>query len=557
MKKVNIKKLLVFILSVIFLMLLMTGCGNETAESTPSESTSSEVILNPTPSEEPIDVKPDDVYLDGTVYGGVDISGMTYKEALKAIEDSVKDYENKLKSFKVTVTAGEEEDEKVSCEIKGTSITFTDKSNVKLAELIVNDIKGTHDFYFSYDKTAIQSILNESFKDFDIEPKDAVITGVEDGVIIYEKAVMGKKINVQKTITLIEESLLKLNSDEIIPEYDDIEPALTDELVEKFTCIGYCATTINTSQYESIYNMKLAMKILDNRVVLPGETLSFMKYMDMADSYGGFLSGNIIMNGILVPASGGGICQASTTIYGVALDSGMTIIERDNHGIPSSYVKLGLDAMVSAGSSDFIFRNDHETPILLDTSYGDRTLYARIYGIQPEEWDEIGCDAWITKTEPETEGVRFIIDPELEEGEFRLENSAAKGYRTAAQRYYYKDGVLVRVENLTNSYYPPRQKTYTIGKGTDTTTLEDGTEKRDEGKIEPTPSPSPEASPSPETSPTPETTPSVSPEATPTPENTTTPAPTPTPEEIITPTGTPGITDHPSDTPIEGDIIVG
>lgn len=542
MKMFKISKFLVFILSCILLVSIIAGCGNSAEETVSNTPTPSQGILDETKDNEEENseienVKPEATFKRDTYYLGLDLSGMTYKEALEAVKGLTRNYREELDKFSFTVKA----DDETTLTIKGSDLEFTDKTEVKLAELIVHEKNGNTKMAAEFDKKIIKAMLSEAFDGFNVEAKDAVITGVSDGVVTYEKAVMGKEINLDKTTDLIIESLINLDDTELTPVFDEVEPALTDEMVDNYVCIGYCSTNINTWQSESIYNMKLAMRILDGRVVMPEETLSFMKYMDYAGSYGGFQSGNIIMNGILVPASGGGICQASTTIYGVALDSGMTIIERDNHGIPSSYVKLGLDAMVSAGSSDFIFRNDYETPVILDTSYADRVLYARIYGLQPEEWDDISCDAWVTNTYKATEGVRFIIDPDLEEGEFVLQNDASKGYSTAAQRYYYKDGECVKVENLTNSYYPPRQKTYTIGKDTDTATLENGTEKREEGKIEPSPSPeispSPEVSPSPEISPSPEVSPS--PEATP--ENTPTTAPTPettpapTPESSITP----------------------
>lgn len=64
---------------------------------------------------------------------------------------------------------------------------------------------------------------------------------------------------------------------------------------------------------------------------------------------------------------GGGICQASTTLYGAAVRAGLTIVQRRNHSVPSTYVPIGQDAMVDYGSSDLKFRNDYDYPVKLVT----------------------------------------------------------------------------------------------------------------------------------------------------------------------------------------------
>ena len=551
-KKVNIKHVFICALSALIISAAMFGCGNAQNESM-NVSEIPEPVVSETESDIE-EVREDDVYLAGTTYGGVDISGLTYKEALALCSENSDEFAEKFKKFTVTVKATDDEENEISCTIKGSDLTYTDKTEVKLAEMIVHDIKGDVDMALEFKSDEVKTLLTDAFAEYDVEAKDAKITGVSDGKVTYESAVTGKKINVDKTTELVITALKELDGSDITPEFDIIEPELTDEILDKYKRIGAYSTNIVSNQSESIYNMKLAFRIVDGTVLYPGETFSFMHYMDYADSYGGFQAGNVIMNGILVPSSGGGICQASTTLYGVALDAGMTIVERNNHGIPSSYVQKGLDAMVSSGYSDFRFRNDYSTPIYLDTAYGERTMYAYIYGLQPEDWDDIACDSWVTETIDPVEGVRFIIDSNLKEGQFELQNSASNGYRAAAQRYYYKDGALVKTENLTSSYYPPRQKTYTIGKGTDTTTLEDGTETRTSGTVAtptpeptetPTPSPSPSTAPTPEATVTPTPTPEVT--VTPTPEVTT--DPTPTPEATVTPTEEPTVSTPETETP--------
>ena len=61
----------------------------------------------------------------------------------------------------------------------------------------------------------------------------------------------------------------------------------------------------------------------------------------------------------------------------------------------------------------------------------------------------------------------YTLDNSLAKGEVKLDAAGRKGYRAAAQRTYYKDGVEVRTEALANSYYRPSGPYYSYGPGTD------------------------------------------------------------------------------------------
>lgn len=69
---------------------------------------------------------------------------------------------------------------------------------------------------------------------------------------------------------------------------------------------------------------------------------------------------------------------------GAAIRAGLTIVQRRNHSVPSTYVPIGQDAMVDYGSSDLKFRNDYDYPVKLVTYVSGKTLYAEVWGIQPD-----------------------------------------------------------------------------------------------------------------------------------------------------------------------------
>ena len=178
-------------------------------------------------------------------------------------------------------------------------------------------------------------------------------------------------------------------------------------------------STVSTNDANGFYNMSRALGSFNGVVVNPGQTLSFFGVAGPCGQAQGYRPGGVV-GGI---GYGGGICQASTTLYGGAIRAGMTIIERNNHTIASTYVPRGLDAMVSYGYSDLKFRNDLGFPVTIKTYTVGNTLYVEFYGQDPGWFDFIEPVSWTS------------------------------GHSAWAQRKYYKNGSVIRTENLPSSYY--------------------------------------------------------------------------------------------------------
>ncbi len=179
-------------------------------------------------------------------------------------------------------------------------------------------------------------------------------------------------------------------------------------------------STYSTNNANGTYNMMKALGVFNEVVIYPGQMLSFNGTTGYCGKVAGYLPAGVV-GGV---DYGGGICQASTTLYGAAIRAGLTIVERRNHSVASTYVPVGLDAMVNYGSSDLVIRNDYDFPVKIITYVSGRNLYADIYGNQPNWYDGINAYSWTT------------------------------GRRTAsAIRVYYKNGIEVRRDDLPNSYY--------------------------------------------------------------------------------------------------------
>lgn len=117
-----------------------------------------------------------------------------------------------------------------------------------------------------------------------------------------------------------------------------------DDLRKDFGMIS-SFETVSTNTENGNHNMGLALSRVNGTVLNPGDTFSYENIVgDSTNASTAFCRRAVFPGGALVQMYGGGICQASSTIYGAALRAGMTITLRDCHSSPSTYVPIGLDA---------------------------------------------------------------------------------------------------------------------------------------------------------------------------------------------------------------------
>ena len=127
-------------------------------------------------------------------------------------------------------------------------------------------------------------------------------------------------------------------------------------------------------------NIKLALKKIYGTVLGSGEEFSFSKQVGRRTAANGFKEAKIIVGGEYVEGFGGGVCQASTTLYNCAVRADLSITQARNHSLVSSYVSPSFDAMVNSGSSDLRFVNGGDEPVFLRCYGTDTTAVVEIYG---------------------------------------------------------------------------------------------------------------------------------------------------------------------------------
>lgn len=163
---------------------------------------------------------------------------------------------------------------------------------------------------------------------------------------------------------------------ENLPKWGTLGPELGTRWRYKTMISSFYTTLMNSSEGRT-NNIILACEKINGTILNSGEVFSFNNTVGQRTSQAGYksapiFSGNKVINGI-----GGGICQASSTLYNATLESGLQVIERHPHSLPVKYCPPQLDATVSWGCEDFKMKNTLDRPVqILCCVYGPYVLMA-------------------------------------------------------------------------------------------------------------------------------------------------------------------------------------
>lgn len=146
--------------------------------------------------------------------------------------------------------------------------------------------------------------------------------------------------------------------------------------------ISEYSTEIKDDSDGRLTNINITCSLLNNYILHPGDTFSFNDVVGQPTSDRGYQEATVIIDGEHETGIGGGNCQVSSTLYNAVLDvPNITIIERNEHGLPVTYVPEGQDAAVSYGSLDLKFRNDSDKDIKIEMTTDNEDIIAKLFQI--------------------------------------------------------------------------------------------------------------------------------------------------------------------------------
>ncbi|MFC4768573.1 VanW family protein [Effusibacillus consociatus] len=191
----------------------------------------------------------------------------------------------------------------------------------------------------------------------------------------------GRELDVEKT----EQRILQAKPGERVePIWKTVPPAVTAADLHPAAPvnakrIAQFSTPILDTKPDRVENIRVTARLLNNSVVEPGQEFSFNKIVGMPTESKGFKKGTVFGDdGELKQELGGGMCQVSSTLYNVALDSHMQITERHPHSKPVPYVGVGRDATIY-DDKDLRFRNTLDKPLIIKSWVSNGRIYVVFY----------------------------------------------------------------------------------------------------------------------------------------------------------------------------------
>lgn len=436
-----------------------------------------------------------DVYAaidDGTFYEGISVNGksiggLTYDEAWELLSEDV---DTALRSVGINLKVGADAWLLSAADIG----MYSDLDDVLFSAMalgrddsVVNNAKKQNElkekgenFDISYsihesiarDKLAV---INETVCTL---PINATCTPVSVSAEMkptfnYIDGVDGKVLDIDAALTSLSDAVTSGSfTATIAPEMVYQEPEITVETLKaSLTQRSYATTWYgDSSSHRNRYriaNVFKAASMLCGTMIENEAVFSFNEFFGPRTEADGWqLAPGIVDGGRYEDQPGGGICQVSTTLYNALLLAGpeIEIVERHNHSIRATYADYGLDATVSYGGPDLVFKNNTGAPIYI-FAFADNENYIThiyIYGLPLEEGVRYEIEGKLDETIPQPEN-SYQDMPNWPTGFEYTFMKGREGYKATAYRYKYVNDQLVDTEVLYRDYY--REKATVIQRG--------------------------------------------------------------------------------------------
>ena len=218
----------------------------------------------------------------------------------------------------------------------------------------------------SYDNDMIYTFMNVLESKVNTEARGDGIVVDEKHNVYYDKGSKGFILDVKKTRAKVEAELLNLTYETVI----EASGKTIDNEV-KYEALSSINQKISsyTTYFQNVgnrgHNINLAVGKLNNTVLMPGDTFSYLNVVGPYGASNGYLPAPIYLNGTTATANGGGVCQLASTLYMAQLLAGLKTVSRKGHTFAPNYVPKGLDATVYSTTTDYKFKNEYSYPVYI------------------------------------------------------------------------------------------------------------------------------------------------------------------------------------------------
>ena len=349
-------------------------------------------------------------YFDGITVNGIDVGGLTKEQAAKKIAAQMK---VNATDYEITVSY---EDKSIVLKSKDFEYSAINSSALDDAKnYCISVMKGeakkqkrNYTCAVTLSKKCQKELGEKVGKVIHKDPVNATIEKANDRGLVFVDEQKGydldKEAFFKQLGTVIAEQKTKAK---IVPKVKFKEPTIKKaELTENMQELSSFSTT-STNNANGTANMTKAMNMCNGTVIEPGQVWSFNATTgNSEDRSAGWLPAGAYSGGYVVQSVGGGICQASTTIYVAALYANLGVVERSAHAWQSAYAAPGFDATVDYRSLDLKLKNTSKYPVYLSCGASGRVMTCKIYGSKKDFFDKVEI---FTETTSRVPGEYFTV----------------------------------------------------------------------------------------------------------------------------------------------------
>lgn len=411
----------------------------------------------------------------GVFIDEVDVGGMTASEAKGAVDEFVKGLGKKGLAIRVgenTVytTLG---DLGYSYQPHGyieQALSLGTSGNLIKRYKDLKDIEQggiRYQLSYSLDDNKIKEIIETEVAKYNIEPVNASVSR-KKGKMIYTDHIPGWKVDVEETKNIVKNAVLSnWNRMDLVVEALMVEelPVYTRDVVEQCnTILGTFTTEYADSAEGRAANLANGARLINNTILYPGEVFSGYEYLTPFTVANGYYQAGAYSQGKVIDSIGGGACQVTTTLYNAALQAELEIVERQPHSMTISYVDLSRDAAIAGTYKDLKFKNNTDTPILIQAYTQDRRITFNIWGKENRDTKNRRVE-FVTHVLSETPPPPDVIeeDPTKPTTYKKVTQSAHTGYKAELYKVVYENDVEISRTLINKSYYAPAPRYITVG----------------------------------------------------------------------------------------------
>ena len=323
------------------------------------------------------------------------------------------------------------------------------------------------DIAFSFLFKDINAKLEEVIKQVEKEPVDSQVTFNPEAnpKFTYSASKKGIKVDRIKLFKDLEQQFATNHKNmQIELSTVSVGAKITEDYLKDRTgLVSIFSTSLYNSKERRLHNVALALSKFNGLTIKPQEEVSFNAVTGPQTLDGGYKKSIIIFNGQFVEGVGGGLCQASTTMYNALILANLEILEVSKHTLPVGYIELALDAMVSENWSDLRFKNNSENNIFIAAYVKDDRAYVEIYGKTLENGVKLKRRSEFIRTIGH-KGDKIVPDEKgeyasevLYKGEYFRVAYPREGYEAKAYLQFYSGGNLIKEVLIRNEIYEPQQ----------------------------------------------------------------------------------------------------